>query len=185
MQKLVILAIALLPLVCWSGSLSLSDYDDEFKDAAIFLPAGTDWRLLKAQCYQESRLNPLAESPVGAMGLCQFMPGTWADMQKRYSGLSNPWLPGQSIRAAAIYMRDLNRSWSSPRPMMDRYMLALASYNAGLGNLLGAQRECNMAVLYSKIIPCLERVTGFHSRETRGYVSNIVSRWYPMLLLGD
>lgn len=187
MTKLCIMALGLLaftwPPVSWSGSPFPDDYDDAFKDAAIFLPLGTDWRLLKAQCYQESRLNPFAVSPAGAMGLCQFMPKTWEDMQERH-GFSNQWMPEQSIRAAAIYMQNLNRGWSSERPQADRYLLALASYNAGFGNLLQAQRKCDMAILYAQIIPCLEQVTGMHSKETRNYVSNIIGRWYPAMLIG-
>ena len=183
--KACILALGLLPCVCWSGSLFPDKYDDQFKRAAVHLPIGTDWRLLKAQCYQESRLRPLARSPVGAMGLCQFMPGTWSDMQRRYPDLTDPWLPIQSIRAAAIYMNDLHRGWSSPRPAPDRYMLALASYNAGFGNLLSAQKLCNGAALYAPIVECLPQVTGKHADETTGYVRNIISRWYPAMLLGD
>ena len=119
------------------------------------------------------------------MGLCQFMPGTWSDMQRRYPELTDPWLPIQSIRAAAIYMRDLNRQWSSPRPQADRYMLALASYNAGLGHILNAQRRCDMAVLYAEVVPpCLPGVTGHHSAETIGYVELIVGRWWPLMKLG-
>ena len=158
-------------------------YDKYFQKYQRLLPVATDWRLLKAQCYQESRLDPSAVSPVGAMGLCQFMPATWREFQARYE-LDNPWRPDQSIRAAALYMNELHSGWSSPRPAPDRYMLALASYNAGFGNLLAAQRKCDMAVLYSEIIPCLEQVTGHHSDETRGYVRLIVGKWYPLLLTG-
>jgi membrane-bound lytic murein transglycosylase F len=66
---------------------------------------------------------------------------------------------------------------------MDRFKLSAASYNAGIGNLLKAQNHCNNARLYDDVIPCLPRVTGRHSKETIGYVQNIVYRWYPMLLL--
>lgn len=165
------------------ASLFADDYDGAFRDAAIFLPAGTDWRLLKAQCYQESRLDPLAVSPVGAQGLCQFMPGTWADMQSQYGDLVDPWLPEQSILAAARYMGDLNRFWSSPRPQIDRYCLALASYNAGAGHLVKAQRLAGGAVLYAPIAAQLHHITGRHAAETRGYVSNILGRWYPAMVL--
>lgn len=148
------------------------------------MPAGTDWRLLKAQCYQESRLNPLAVSPVGAMGLCQFMPGTWSDMEKHKDvALTDPWLPEQSIMAAAIYMNRLNRFWSSPRPQKDRYNLALASYNAGAGHLVKAQRLANGSIYYDDIIGHLPSITGHHSRETIEYVDLINNKWYVMMRL--
>lgn len=180
--------LAALLLCVWSSaSLSASvisgQYDRYFKDAVIFLPVGTDWRLLKAQCYQESRLNPLAVSPVGAYGLCQFMPNTAKDMERRYPELSNFWLPETSIIGAARYMSQMARFWSSPRSQMDRYLLALASYNAGAGHLHKAQKVCGMPTPYAAIIRCLPKVTGHHSKETIGYVKNILGKWYPLILL--
>lgn len=165
-----------------AGSLITNKYDKHFKESTIFLPLGTDWRLLKSQCYQESRLNPLAVSPVGARGLCQFMPLTIKDMQKNHTELTDFWLPEISIMAAALYMGQLNRTWSTKRPKMDRYMLALASYNAGAGHIIKAQRICGMPIPYAPIIKCLPAVTGYHSKETIQYVENIVSKWYVAFL---
>lgn len=183
--KLTITVSALSASVCWSASLFPDDYDDAFQDASIFLPFGTDWRLLKAQCFQESRLNPFAVSPVGAQGLCQFMPGTWQDMTAKYPKLYNPWLPEHSILAAALYMQQLNKGWSSPRPKHERYKLALASYNAGFGNLLEAQRKCQGAIYYQPIIACLPDITGRHSKETIDYVSHIQRFFQQMVITGD
>lgn len=141
-----------------------------------------DWRLLKAQCIAESALDPFAVSPVGAQGLCQFMPNTWADMQKRNADLVSPFIPESSIYAAAMYMADLNRFWRSPRPHKDRYCLAMASYNAGAGNLVKAQRLATDKVHCEPIMSELYQVTGHHSRETCGYIKRIM-RIYPQLLL--
>ncbi len=136
------------------------------------------WRMLKAQLIQESRLDPASVSPVGARGLGQFMPGTWDDMI-RQMGLGARASPHDdiAIEAAAFYMAKLRRSWSAPRPQDDRHDLALASYNAGLGNILEAQRLCNGARLYAGIIVCLPSVTGRHSAETIAYVVRI-HRWF-------
>lgn len=173
--------------VCVSSSVwsFRSDWDAEFKSVTdAYLPIGTDWRLLKAQCYQESRLDPLAESPVGAYGLCQFMPATAREVSSKLNTSPESfWLPEVSIRAAGFYMRKLILSWKSPRPPLDRHKLALGSYNAGIGHLLKAQRLCDNARLYDDIIACLPQVTGRHSKETIGYTKNIVDRWYPILLL--
>ncbi len=181
--KLLITLVAFWLSASASASLFPSNYDGEFKDALIFLPPGTDWRLLKAQCYQESRLNPLAESPVGAMGLCQFMPGTWREATGANIGVENAWNASSSIVAAAWYMNKLNRFWSAPRPQMDRWMLAQASYNAGAGHLVKAQKLCDGRNYYKEIVKCLPSVTGHHSKETIGYVRNIMTRWWPMMLL--
>ena len=180
--KPLILVCAFWVSVCSSVSVFSNRYDQEFIKSAFYLPVGTDWRLLKAQCFQESSLNPFAESHAGAMGLCQFLPGTWKDIQKRYPTLANPYDPKQSIMAAAVYMGDLNRGWSFPRPAMDRYMLALASYNAGFGNILKAQKAADDALTYPDIISKLPQITGRHSQETTEYVHKIVRvHWLRMM----
>ncbi|GGA80705.1 hypothetical protein GCM10011369_23320 [Neiella marina] len=78
-------------------------------------------------------------------------------------------------------MRQLNKGWSSPRPQGERYKLALASYNAGFGNLLKAQAKCNGAVLYAPIIHCLPDITGKHSKETIDYVRYIERYHWAMV----
>jgi len=150
---------------------------------------GVDWRLLKAQCYQESLLDPLAVSHAGAVGLCQFMPGTWGDARRALGWFADasPYDPNLSITAAAWYMGRLRGIWTSKRPDEDRHKLALACYNAGCGHILKAQKIClrtGPARLYDEIVPpCLPSVTGQHSAETLTYVYRIMHRWYPELLL--
>lgn len=175
------LAFLLAPSL-WANSFP-SQYDPHFElYAAAYLP-GVDWRLLKAQCYQESRLQADAVSPAGAMGLCQFMPGTWRDMQRAHGIRQGPFNPYASIRAAALYMRQLRRTWYLDRPEWDRHSLALACYNAGLGNILAAQRLCDNARHWAKIEVCLPDVTGHHAAETRHYVPAIW-RWYEAMTDG-
>lgn len=135
---------------------------------------GVDWRLFKAQLYQESLLDPSAQSPVGARGLAQFMPGTWADVTRRLGyGDVSPHVSRYAIPAGAYYMGSLRKSWSAPRPEADRHSLAMASYNAGIGNLLKAQRLAGGANAYADIISALPEVTGRYSKETITYVERI------------
>ena len=77
--------------------------------------------LLAAQIYAESNLNPFAQSPAGAQGIAQFMPGTARGM-----GLDDPFDPNAAIDAQAHLMRDLLRQFGA-------VPLALAAYNAGPG----------------------------------------------------
>lgn len=174
------MALVAWPSLCSSASLFPDTFDDAFEDATEQWLPGTDWRRLKAQCYQESLLDPLAESHVGAQGLCQFMPGTWRDVSADLALTASPFVPDASIHAAAYYMRRLIRGWSSPRPAEDRRRLAEASYNAGFGNLLAAQRRCHGAALYAEIVACLPQVTGKHADETTTYVERI-QRWYRLM----
>lgn len=143
-----------------------------------YLPQN-DWRLLKAQLLAESNLNPNAVSPVGAMGIAQFMPETWRQVSREMNlpSQAGAFDPKWAIPASAFYMRKLWDSWSAPRPDSDRYCLALASYNAGLGNLLAAQKRAGGVNDYAAIIRALPLVTGHHARETTHYVGRIWRLW--------
>ena len=141
-----------------------------------------DWRLLKAQCFQESRFIEQAVSPVGAAGVCQFMPATWKDVERQLDLKGNVFNPQLNIQFAAYYMNKQLKFWKSPRPEADRISLALASYNAGAGHLINAQRKCGGSNLYSEIIECLPDITGHHSKETIGYVKNIWKFWTQMVI---
>lgn len=113
------------------------------------------------------------------------MPGTWDDVSRALGfGVVSPHVARYAIEGGAYYMAKLRRTWSSPRPSDDRQKLAQASYNAGAGNLISAQRRCGGALLYAEIIPCLEQVTGpRNAHETRTYVERI-ARWWLMLEVG-
>ena len=136
-----------------------------------------DWYWWKAQLYQESLLDPHAISPAGAEGIAQFMPATWAEITQRLGyGTISRRDAKLAIELGAYYMARLSRGWSFPRPVMDRHYLAVASYNAGFGSLLAAQRLCGGALLYSEIVACLPSITGRYSMETITYVQRI-KRW--------
>lgn len=162
-----------------------TDYDRQIQRAVDrYWPAFPFWRSWKAQLYQESLLDPEAVSPVGARGLAQFMPGTWQEVAQELGyGDVSPHLAGPAIEAGAYYMAKLRKTWSSPRPEEARHKLAQASYNAGAGNIIKAQRLCDGALLWRRIRDCLPQVTGHHSQETITYVQRI-ERWWRMLEAG-
>lgn len=161
-----------------------STWDASFRRWTDSYMPGVDWRLLKAQCWQESRLTVDAVSPAGAKGLCQFMDGTWREANKalKWSPAASQLNPELSIQAAAWYMGKRRADWRSPRPEWDRHSLALASYNAGLGHILKAQRLCGGALLYTEIMACLPQVTGKHARETQGYAPAIWRHYQRMVI---
>lgn len=83
----------------------------------------TQWRFLfQSLVKQESRFNQAARSSVGAIGLCQLMPGTAGDLGvNAYDALDN-------LNGGAKYItRQLQR--------YGRIDFALAAYNAGPGNV--------------------------------------------------
>ena len=75
--------------------------------------------LLSALVWQESRWNPQAVSPKGAMGLAQLMPATARDL-----GV-NPADPVQNLHGGARYLRYLLDTFDGDVEK------ALAAYNAG------------------------------------------------------
>lgn len=161
-------------------------YDTLFKEATAehLSKYNYDWRLLKAQGIQESQLDLNAKSPAGALGLMQFMPLTWEEWSKKSGYLNTqPTDPEAAIYTAACYMKYLIKQWSSPRPEIDRYCLAMASYNAGLGNILQAQEQARGGLMYASIIKHLHLVTGDHSRETVWYCKKILG-YYSDLVTG-
>jgi len=155
------------------------NYDDLIRKAVNdHLQAGFDWRIFKAQIKAESNFNPTAVSQAGAAGLCQFMPKTWTQWAS-IAGYPNAKRtdPEPSIMTGACYMAYLMDIWSWPRPEMDRICLALASYNAGHGHILKAQKLSGGKSLYLDIIKELPKVTGQSSKETITYVKKILAFW--------
>ena len=82
--------------------------------------------LLSALVWQESRWNPQALSPKGAMGFTQLMPGTARDL-----GV-NPADPIANLNGGARYLRYLLDQFDG------NVEKALAAYNAGPGRVRSA-----------------------------------------------
>ncbi|WP_320415039.1 transglycosylase SLT domain-containing protein [Kocuria sp. cx-116] len=87
--------------------------------------------LVAAQLAQESGWIPDTTSPVGAQGLAQFMPATWAT----YGNGGDPFDPEDAIAAMGRYMAALKKeiqpiAGDNPDELV---RLTLAAYNAGPG----------------------------------------------------
>jgi hypothetical protein len=78
-----------------------------------------DPNFLARLLWKESRFEPSAMSPVGALGIAQFMPGT-ADLYD----LDDPFNPAQAIHKAAWYLRYLT-------DMFGNIGMAAIAYNGG------------------------------------------------------
>src|SRR5262245_43129026 len=74
--------------------------------------------------WHESRFNPNAVSPKGALGIAQFMPRTASER-----GLVDPLDPLTALRESAGYLRELRTTFR------DNLGLAAAAYNAGPGRV--------------------------------------------------
>jgi membrane-bound lytic murein transglycosylase F len=156
-------------------------YDDLFRQYTIRylygLVPNDDWRWVKAQCYQESRLKPDAVSPAGAVGLCQLMPGAAQDFGLSPSQRTDP---EKNIKAGVQTLRRNIRVWFKRDTRFQRLQLGWAGYNQGAGNTIKAQQLCEGAQLWEDIVPCIPQVTGRHAAETIYYVA-VIPRWYKKL----
>jgi len=94
-----------------------------------------DWRLMAAQCYQESTFDPQARSWAGACGLMQIMPTTADHLGLARSDMFNP---ERSIAAAAKLIGELDRSFSDIRNQQERIKFILAAYNGGANHVRDA-----------------------------------------------
>ena len=111
----------------------ISPYDDLFRQAEKL--SGWDWRLIASVCYQESKFNPNAISFGGAYGMMQFMPNTGPTY-----GVYPDSPPNVQIMGGAKKLMADEKFWKAIPDDYQRKKFALASYNAGRGHILDAQR---------------------------------------------
>ena len=124
--------------------------------------------LLKAVLIQESDGIWYARSPVGALGIAQFMPDTWSDVNKganKAINYTNPLNPYQAIHASAQYIRDQLDSCNGNKDA------ALASYNQGGGSVRQKQGTKNFDGKW-RIRSWTKRADG-GTKETLNYVASI------------
>ncbi|MCR4993903.1 MAG: transglycosylase SLT domain-containing protein [Bacteroidales bacterium] len=167
----------------------ISSYDDLFIRHASRI--GWDWRLLAAQCYQESGFDPRAVSWAGAQGLMQIMPSTASRL-----GLSRSdvFKPERNIEAAARYLGMIDNEFADIHSRHERINFILAAYNGGVGHVRDAMA---LALKYgadphrwADVDPYILKLSqprfyrdsavkyGYlRGSETSGYVRQIQMRW--------
>jgi membrane-bound lytic murein transglycosylase F len=145
----------------------LSRYSPFIKAAAK--KHGFDWRLIAAQIYQESHLDPWAESQAGARGLMQILPSTAKSL-----GVSDLFDPVQNINAGVKHLKNLYDHFDSVNSK-DRLLIALAAYNIGQGHISDARKlaekmglDPNQWESLSKTLPLL-RYRKYYKHSKYGY----------------
>lgn len=105
-----------------TGSAPYQDAIQRAADANAVPVQILAWLLWKESRYNPAIIDGTKRSPVGALGIAQFMPATANELH------IDPLDPAQAIPAAAAYLARLYRArgtWSE----------ALAAYNWGIGNV--------------------------------------------------
>lgn len=78
---------------------------------------------------------------MGARGILQLMPPTFDEVCKKLKIVANnPYDPETNIMCGIYYDSYLFRQFMAERTLVDKLKFVFAAYNAGLGNILKAQK---------------------------------------------
>lgn len=177
------------PVMLNASTGQISQYDALFQRCAVQI--GWDWRLLAAQCYQESAFDPQAISWTGAQGLMQIMPGTASHLGVDASDIFNP---ETNVEASVRYIKELSQTFSDIPGSANRIPFILAAYNGGTNHVRDAmaltRKHGKDAHVWRNVEPYILKlseaayytdpvVTSGYLRgsETYNYVRSILDRW--------
>ena len=167
----------------------ISRYDHLFQQYSRNI--GWDWRLMAAQCYQESTFDPMAQSWAGARGLMQIMPSTADHLGLARDDMNDP---EKNIAAAARYLKELDQHFSDIGDRRERQDFILAAYNGGYFHIRDAMalagRDGKNPKRWDDVGPYVLHLAepqyyrdplvkhGYmRGSETYGYVKSIRQRW--------
>ena len=155
-----------------------SRYDDYFKKySKRYFGAPFDWRFFKAQGMAESELNANARSFVGARGIMQLMPSTYALIASKRPDFRSIDDPEFNIAAGIMHDRWLWTVWQKKVPDDERHRFMFGSYNAGEGPIIraciAARTDHLSDAEWASIEHVAPRIDRWRYRETLGYVRKI------------
>ena len=133
------------------------------------VPSGRGWSLVHGITRQESSFDKAAVSHAGARGMMQLMPGTAREQAGKsgygydYARLTSD--PNYNVMLGSAYFQRLLSSWDGSYP------LAVASYNAGAGNVRKWVRAYGDPRGQVDIVSWIEKIPFV---ETRGYVQRVL-----------
>ena len=174
-----LLLLSLIPLLAFASAAIKSVRGDHWTDkydlhfrkyTKHYFGPLIDWRWFKAQGIAESGLNPRIRSPAGAKGVMQILPATFREIQDRNPHFTNIDDPRWNIAAGIYYDRLQFLKWKKGIPSQQRIAFALASYNAGYGNVSKAYKRAEQKL---GDVREWRHVAPFAPRETRLYVQRI------------
>ncbi len=121
--------------------------------------------ILEAILKEESHFNPYAGSYVGAGGLMQLMPATYAEINqnKGYSG--DIYNPESNIRAGSAYYEGLKKV------LGNKDLYAISAYNGGIGSVSGWMSK----LIYNDADEFVEQIP---YPETKNYVKKVLRSYW-------
>ena len=151
-----------------------SDYDTHFrKYSKHFFGPFFDWRWFKAQAIVESKLDPRAKSPAGAIGVMQLKPSTFREIRRTNPQWNAIRDVSWNIGAAIYYDHYLyQRAAWSELDHEERLLFALAAYNAGPTGIMRAMNQTR-----ARPVKDWSQVSPQAPPETRAYVAQIARLW--------
>jgi len=144
-------------------------YKATYPTHAYSVPSGRVWSLVHGITRQESSFDKRAVSHAGARGMMQLMPGTAREQAGKsgygydYARLTSD--PNYNVMLGSAYFQRLLNSWDGSYP------LAVASYNAGTGNVRKWVRAYGDPRGNVDIVSWIEKIPFV---ETRGYVQRVL-----------
>jgi peptidoglycan lytic transglycosylase len=133
------------------------------------MPRGRSWSLVNGITRQESSFDRAAVSHAGARGMMQLMPGTAREQAGKmgvgydYARLTSS--ADYNVMLGSAYFQRLLNIWDG------NYPLAVASYNAGVGNVRKWVNSYGDPRGNVDIVSWIEKIP---FEETRGYVQRVL-----------
>jgi soluble lytic murein transglycosylase len=133
------------------------------------VPSGRMWSLVNGITRQESSFDRAAVSGANARGMMQLMPGTAREQAGKmglgydYARLTSD--PSYNVMLGSAYFQRLVNTWDG------NYPLAVASYNAGAGNVRKWVNAYGDPRGNVDIVSWIEKIP---FEETRGYVQRVL-----------
>ena len=137
----------------------------------MFTPKAPEKALVMSITRQESQLNRFAKSPAGAMGMMQLMPATAKGITKQL---------GEPFSKKRLYDKDYNMRLGSyyidkrVNDLKGSYILAVAAYNAGVGNALKWVKRFGDPRLTGDTHEVIDWIESIPFSETRNYVQRVL-----------
>ena len=148
------------------------NFINEFKAAGS--KHNIDWRLLVALAFVESNFKANATSAVGAIGIMQIMPenrGKYSE-QELYDPVKN------IDRGAELFRENYKAVFNYTDYKSEQIKFALASYNAGCGNISKFVKKAKEKGTNPSIWD--EGISMYAEDETKGHVGKVITNYIKM-----